>query len=166
MRTLLLVDFGKVAAAGLVSKDIEARFRFITTRVQAPVPEVHRRGWQVSADDMLSEVCRLRVENMKDLALGFTEVDMFVPELNFVFGLASSDGACAVVSIQRLREKDEGLLEERLLKEAVHELGHVLGLEHCDNRKCVMHFSNSLADTDVKGSGFCGKCSSRLSELS
>ena len=166
MRTLLLIDFGKVHAAGFVSDELEVRFGFETKKMQAPMPEVRRRGWQASADDMLSEVCRLRVENTEDIALGFTDSDMFVPELNFVFGLASRDGACAVVSTQRLRGKDERLLEERLLKESVHELGHVLGLEHCDNRKCAMHFSNSLADTDIKGSEFCEKCSSRLSALS
>lgn len=166
MRTLLLIDFEKVDAAVLISNEIEVRFGFITTRIHAPVPEVRRRGWQASSDDILSEVCRLRVENKKDLALGFTELDMFVPKLNFVFGLASRDGACAVVSTQRLRDKDSRILEERLLKESVHELGHVLGLAHCDNRNCVMHYSNSLTDTDVKGSVFCEKCSSQLASLS
>jgi archaemetzincin len=33
---------------------------------------------------------------------------------------------------------------QRLVKEAVHELGHAFGLNHCENIECVMHFSNSL----------------------
>ena len=48
------------------------------------------------------------------------------------------------------------------LKEAVHELGHTLGLAHCPNAKCVMHFSNSLADTDRKGSVLCPVCQRRV----
>jgi len=36
---------------------------------------------------------------------------------------------------------------QRVIKEAVHELGHAFGLTHCENSKCVMHFSNSLQDT-------------------
>jgi predicted Zn-dependent protease len=50
----------------------------------------------------------------------------------------------------------------RGMPEAVHELGHTYGLGHCGNPRCVMFFSNSLADTDGKGSGFCPSCESKL----
>jgi archaemetzincin len=48
------------------------------------------------------------------------------------------------------------------VKEAVHELGHMFGLDHCSDLRCVMHFSNSLADTDRKGRDFCPSCRARL----
>jgi archaemetzincin len=54
-------------------------------------------------------------------------------------------------------------LKSRLVKEAVHELGHTFGLVHCPNACCVMYFSNSLGDTDRKGPGFCSACKARLS---
>ena len=47
--------------------------------------------------------------------------------------------------------RDENLFRERALTEAVHELGHTYGLGHCPVSTCVMHFSNSLHDTDLKG---------------
>ena len=50
-----------------------------------------------------------------------------------------------------------------MLKEAAHELGHALGLKHCKNRFCVMHFSNNLKDTDIKTSWFCNDCEREIS---
>lgn len=96
--------------------------------------------------------------------LGVVDADLFVPRLNFVFGQATVGGCCAVIGLARLRpERDRGesgrkLFERRALVEAVHELGHVAGLEHCPDPGCVMHFSNTLADTDRKGSDFCDRC--------
>jgi archaemetzincin len=55
-------------------------------------------------------------------------------------------------------KSNEQLFYERLVKESVHELGHAFGLAHCNSISCVMHFSNSLHDTDVKKRSFCDSC--------
>jgi archaemetzincin len=55
-------------------------------------------------------------------------------------------------------DDDSALFDARVLKEAVHEYGHTLGLGHCVDPGCVMHFSNTLADTDRKGDWFCPRC--------
>jgi len=100
--------------------------------------------------------------------LGITDKDLFVPRLNFVFGEADPAAGVAVISTFRLRPEFYGQepnlerLQARVLKEAVHELGHVFGLEHCDSRFCIMHFSNTIADSDLKGPGFCRECEIRL----
>ena len=94
--------------------------------------------------------------------LGVTDVDLYVPGLNFVFGQAQCPGTFAVISVHRLQHPDEAIFLNRVFKEAVHELGHTLGLAHCDNPRCVMHFSNSLMDTDIKGKQFCERCRNRI----
>ena len=53
---------------------------------------------------------------------------------------------------------DESVFYQRLAKEAVHELGYSFGLNHCKNMKCVMHFSNSLSDTDINTNRLCNVC--------
>jgi len=96
--------------------------------------------------------------------LGIADVDLYAPGLNFVFGQAYTSSGVAIISLYRLREgpADKAKLLDRATKEAVHELGHTFGLEHCSNSKCVMHFSNSLQDTDIKQVTFCGHCRPKL----
>jgi predicted Zn-dependent protease len=55
-------------------------------------------------------------------------------------------------------EPDRDLFLLRAVKEAIHETGHTCGLGHCTDPRCIMHFSNSLRDTDVKEPGFCIAC--------
>jgi len=96
--------------------------------------------------------------------LAVTSLDLYVPVLTFVFGEAQMSGPCAVVSLHRLREEFYGLpprddlMRERLVKEAVHELGHTCGLRHCDDWRCVMTSSHAVERLDVKGAEFCASC--------
>lgn len=96
--------------------------------------------------------------------LGVTGVDLYVPILTFVFGEAEVGGSRAVVSFHRLRQEFYGLPaasdveRERLLKEALHELGHTLELTHCDDYRCAMAPSHSVEWVDVKEATFCADC--------
>jgi archaemetzincin len=122
------------------------------------------RRAQYSAEMILAQLS----SEDADRVLGIVDLDLYVPELNFVFGLADRAGRRAVIALPRLRQSfygardDEALFLARAVKEAVHELGHTCGLGHCLDRRCVMAFSNSLADTDHKGEQFCTRCAARL----
>ena len=102
------------------------------------------------------------------LALGLVDADCCASGLNFVFGQAAPGRGTAFVALPRLRPSFCGSPEDperfrgRVLKEAVHELGHTRGLGHCADPGCVMHFSNRLEDTDAKDFRFCSRCRHHL----
>jgi archaemetzincin len=116
---------------------------------------------------------RLRQIKTKDFhrVLGIMDADLYVPELNFVFGEADILAGVAVIALARLRQEfyglnpDKGLFHIRAVKEAIHEIGHTYGLGHCPDPKCIMYFSNSLKDTDRKGPDFCNICKHELNIL-
>ena len=117
----------------------------------------------------------MRAQNLKYFRIiGVLDDDMYTKNYNFVFGIAKMNNYAALISIARLSEefylnygtihrKIESYkkLEERILKEAIHELGHTFGLEHCIN-PCIMQFSNNLIDTDNKPKEFCDFCQKKL----
>lgn len=100
--------------------------------------------------------------------LGVVNVDLFIPILTFVFGEAQLRGISALVSLHRLNNKfyglpeDRELLAERLVKEAIHELGHNFGLVHCSNYDCVMKSSTYVEDIDMKSVEMCDNCRREL----
>ena len=118
---------------------------------------------------LLSRLRRIK-KGSGDTILGIVDVDLYSPEFDFVFGEAEISSGVATVSLYRLRPERYGLrpdakvFEERAIKEAVHEFGHLYYLGHCPNPKCVMNFSTSLVDIDIKGKTFCSKCQQELKE--
>ena len=120
-----------------------------------------RRG-QYYSSAILQELERASDSGAR--VLGVTSCDLYVPVLTFVFGEAQLDGNCAVVSTARLGDpfyglpRRDDLLRERLLKEAIHELGHTFGLRHCPDWRCVMTSSHAVERLDVKTSEFCQRC--------
>ncbi len=103
--------------------------------------------------------------------LGVGAVDLYIPILTFVFGEAQMGGPCAVVSAHRLRQEfyglapDHGLFRNRLIKEAIHELGHTLSLTHCDDYRCVMASSHAVEWIDLKEGSLCSACQAAVAPM-
>jgi len=103
--------------------------------------------------------------------LGVVDLDLYIPILTFVFGEAQMGGPCAVVSGHRLRQEfyglppDPKLFRQRLIKEAVHELGHTLSLTHCDDYRCAMAASHAVEWIDLKESTLCSDCRTAVASM-
>lgn len=168
---IVLTAIGKVDLATLeiLKNGLSKTFKedvFISKEMPDPDYAYNKKRRQYLATDILDTLIKETDLTKQGKVLGIVDRDLYVPDLNFVFGLAHAK--VAVISLTRLRQgfyglpQNEGLFNQRVLIEAVHELGHTRGLGHCNNPHCVMFFSNSLTDTDKKGSNFCEKCRGKL----
>ncbi|MHA2283608.1 MAG: hypothetical protein ACXAC5_22430 [Promethearchaeota archaeon] len=102
--------------------------------------------------------------------LGVTNLPIYSSsdeELLFLFGEANLKYNSAIVSTHSLWNCSENeATEERIIKEAIHEIGHlILGSEHCSNENCVMWFSANIAEIDRKSYCLCKKCKSELENI-
>jgi archaemetzincin len=174
---VIIHRFGEAAGVSTdsLADGISSAFRVKAgTGEPLPIPAgaVHQRRQQMYSGDFLQALADIPppapAAEPPSIRLGLSGADLFIPQLNFVFGEADAARRVAVVSICRLRPEFYGdppdleLFRLRLLKEAIHELGHVFGLAHCRNAYCIMHFSSSIAETDQKGPGFCQECQVKL----
>ena len=131
-----------------------------------PAFALHAERQQYHSSEILASMQRHVASNTWRL-LGITQFDLYIPILTFVFGEAQLGGRSAVVSYRRLQQEfyglpqDMDLLANRLLVEAVHELGHTLRLTHCHDYQCAMAPSHAVEWIDIKDSGFCEDCLAR-----
>ena len=135
----------------------------IDSRRVDPAFALHETRMQYHSTELLGTLTGTRPGEM---ALGIASVDLYIPILTFVFGEAALGGDAAIVSYHRLRQEfyglppDSDLLRDRLIKEAIHETGHTLGLTHCEDYECVMAPSHAIEWLDLKGATFCHACAS------
>jgi len=100
-----------------------------------------------------------------DMLIGVIDKDLFIPIFTHVFGEARQGGTCGLVSLFRLTKNSDGstppksLIHERAVKVALHELGHLLDLLHCEHKRCLMHFSGGVDEVDEMSLDLCEYCS-------
>lgn len=172
MRVLQLLPIGEFDARLLRELGPAIAETFRVPCEVAPVtldPEFayHGERQQYHSSEILQAMQR-HITNESWRVLGVTGVDLYIPILTFVFGEAQIGGLCGLVSAHRLRQEFYGLppdaemLRQRLLKEAVHEIGHTLALTHCDDYQCAMAPSHAVEWIDLKDVTLCETCRTRI----
>lgn len=137
-----------------------------------PIPQESFNYWrkQYNAEKILDSVSKQAEAKFIDKTIPtllITDQDIYFEDLNFVFGVEDPEKSCCIVSIARLRPEfydqkpNPTVLNERAAKEAIHEIGHHLGLSHCRHSFCVMSFSPSVENVDRKQMYFCKGCKIR-----
>ncbi len=150
--------------AAPLAREFECRVELVSPSLD-PEFAYHPERQQYHSTELLAYLQNLLAPDTWRL-LAIAGVDLYIPILTFVFGEAQTRGRCAVASAHRLRQEfyglppDPALLEERLIKEAVHELGHTVGLTHCDDYQCAMAASHSVEWIDLKSASLCAYCRS------
>lgn len=140
--------------------------KFTRGRVRRlPSLVVPRDAWlparrQYNAERLLTRLHELPTQR-GERVIGICQGDGTRLDRTFVFGLAEPGGTAAVIFTARFRDGGETLYRERLRQTARHELGHLHGLSHCAERRCVMRLSATVSDTDRKGAELCESCRER-----
>lgn len=135
----------------------------VLTPVELPAAALDELQLQFNAAKLLSFFESSHYENY-DKVIGVFNVDIFIPTFAYVFGEAKQGGKHALVSLFRLTNGKEccnppsAILCERAAKVAMHELGHLYNLAHCEEKNCLMHYSGGLTDLDNTPLYFCRYC--------
>lgn len=169
MSRIKIIPFGNIPDDILtgITEELRNSMNFVTeTTLPMGIPKefynVLRRQYKAAA------VLTFLIKTFPGKILAITDEDLYAEDLSFVFGQAQLPGNASLISIHRLNPSfyrqpfDAQILKERAIKEAKHEVGHMLGLKHCPNERCVMIFSNSVAHVDRKNKEFCDMCKLQL----
>jgi archaemetzincin len=168
-----VVRLGAVGEAvlNIVAANLQEIFRVpVDILPSRPAPEFaySDRRKQYHAALILKNLAESRRPHPRILAL--VSVDLFIPVLTHVFGEAQMGGRAAVVSLHRLKQKEEGrrasldIFYDRAVKVALHEVAHTFDLVHCSQAECIMRVSSGLSDLDALPLFFCEYCQAFLEE--
>jgi len=181
------VDVAEVeAAAGRLAKTLN---KAVELRRAATVPKAGddpARGQHLAAPflaELRGQLARLPVAKLvgaapaaapvataaaPDATIFVTDIDLYRPQTDGVFGEIDAPGRAAVISIRRLREAfyrrkaDPVKQRARLVKLILYTLGRARGLPDCPDAGCAMSATAALADVDMKPEKYCAACWRRM----
>ena len=159
-------------ALNIISTRI-ADYSHFTSHILPPLehPEyaLDERRFQYDAGVIIEALESMQFDDYEKV-VGVFNMDIFIPIFSHVFGEARQGGKVALVSLFRLGKNPDGsaphadLIYERAAKVVLHELGHLFNLLHCENKRCLMHFSGCVKELDESPAALCEYCTIYLQD--
>jgi archaemetzincin len=170
-----IVPVGKIdsaeveAAAARISKVLN---KTVELRPVVPVPKAGddpARGQHLAGPFLAGLRSSIARGAPADVTLFVTDVDLYKPNTDGVFGDIDAKGHAAVLSVRRLREAfykrkaDPMKARARLVKLALYAMGRACGMPECGEAGCALAMTSQLTDIDLKSEKYCASCWRRLS---
>ena len=105
-----------------------------------------------------------------DKIIGITSKDISTTKNNIydwgIMGLANSPGSSCIISTFRIKTSNKVLFNDRFIKVALHELGHMMGLPHCTfSNTCFMEAAEgTIKSVDRETRYLCSNCKKLVSQ--
>lgn len=141
----------------------------ILSPLESPEYALDEKRLQYNASTIIETFESMQLLDLRKI-IAVLNQDLFIPIFTHVFGEARQGGKCGLVSLFRLSKNPDGsspiksLIHERATKVALHELGHLFDLLHCEHKRCLMHFSGSIEELDDMSLQLCEYCSIYLQD--
>lgn len=134
----------------------DMEFRIVEERLDIPDSAWVEVREKYYAGEILEKLSGIKPDDAIAV-IGILDAEMFVGRYPYVRGIANPAIGASLVSLVHLKEQaSEYRLKYRLAKEMLHELGHLLGQEHCHSPDyCIMGYSPTLSQLDMKMRFFC-----------
>lgn len=170
-----------VKQSELVSQNIHANYGFKTFILPAiPLPKdafINVKSPRYRADKLIHYLKSIKPDSI-DYILALTQKDISTtkyqngevkqPSWKYedwgICGLGYLTGPTCIVSTFRIKHHNTDLFLDRLKKLSSHELGHNLGLHHCNkNTECVMKdAAESVSTIDGVKNNLCNQCKKKI----
>jgi archaemetzincin len=174
---ILILPFGKfdsrqlrniAEAVAMVEMFYQRPVTILPAEPVPPLAEDQRRK-RGNADQLYTlpilDLLKPRVPKTAVGLLALTPLDVTAgPDWNFVFGQASLVDRVGVWSLHRLAAPDVPAERQlrRVAQVALHELGHMFGIDHCTAYTCCMNGYNSMKEADASPLAFCPECDAKV----
>lgn len=99
-----------------------------------------------------------------DLVLAIGNVDLFDPDVDFVFGDGDGLLRAAVMGLHRVRTSDDERLTRRVMGLSVWAVGLALGLRDCEDVRCAMAAPRMPEELERRNGVLCAPCRALLAK--